>query len=72
MNGVRGEDLIYELYATTNHAAIWGSGADGAPVSETFVAGQPTTIYVFARVEAGQRPSSGRFTDDVVIQVLSL
>jgi spore coat protein U-like protein len=70
MKGARGEDLNYDLYSSSNHAAIWGSGGDGAPVSQTVAGGHPTTIYIYARIESNQRAAAGHFTDAIEIEAL--
>ncbi len=63
----RGADLVYDLFATADRSSIWGSGGDGAPVTETFPAGIPTTIYIYARIPAHQQSAAGEFTDSIDI-----
>jgi spore coat protein U-like protein len=66
-----GTGLTYDLYSAPNHASVWGSGGDGASVSATVPAGRPLTLFIYARIPAGQRPVAGDFTDDVEIQTLA-
>lgn len=63
-------DLAYDLFATTGNAAVWGSGGDGAPLTQTFSAGRPTRLFVYARVAAHQHPVAGRYDDDLAIELL--
>lgn len=65
-----GTDLAYDLFATTGNAAVWGSGADGAPLTQTFSAGRPTRLFVYARVAARQHPAAGAYDDDLAIELL--
>jgi spore coat protein U-like protein len=67
-NGMRSADLVYDLYSTPNHASVWGSGSDGESVVQTVPAGRPVTIFIYARIPAGQRPLAGEFTDNIEIQ----
>jgi spore coat protein U-like protein len=66
-SGTRGSDLLYDLYATPDHSSIWGSGSDGVTVPQTFSAGQPTIIYIYARIPAHQQPAPGQFSDNIDI-----
>jgi spore coat protein U-like protein len=66
-SGTRGADLTYHLYATPDHSSIWGSGSDGVTVPQTFPAGQPTIMYIYARIPAHQQPVPGQFSDSIDI-----
>ena len=68
--GIPGAGLSYDLYATPNHAAIWGDGADGAPVSQTFSGGSPTILYIYARIPAHQQSDAGQFSDNIEIMTM--
>ncbi len=65
--GAGGRELTYDLYSSANHAAVWGSGGDGAPIEQTFAAGRPTTVYVYARIPPHQQAVAGRFDDSIEI-----
>jgi spore coat protein U-like protein len=67
-NGMQSADLTYDLYSAPNHASVWGSGSDGASVVQTVPAGRPVTVFIYARIPAGQRPLAGEFTDNIEIQ----
>jgi spore coat protein U-like protein len=70
-SGTRGADITYDLYATPDHSTIWGSGGDGAIVTQTFPAGRPTTVFVYARIPPHQQPpAAGHFNDSVAIVTL--
>ncbi len=65
-----GNDLAYDLFAATGPGAVWGSGGDGAPVTQMFMAGRPTRLFVYARVAGHQHPAAGSYDDDLAIQLL--
>jgi len=69
-SGTRGPDLTYDLYATPDHSSIWGSGGDGATVLQTFAAGRPTIVYIYARIPAHQQPTPGQLSDSVGIMTM--
>lgn len=63
----RGPDLVYDLFARPDRSSIWGSGGDGASVTQIFPAGRPTTVYVYARIPAHQHSVAGQFNDSIGI-----
>ena len=63
----QGGELSYDLYSTSNHSLVWGSGSDGVAVSETVRGGTSTIVYVYARIPAHQAPLSGQFSDRIDI-----
>jgi spore coat protein U-like protein len=65
--GEKASRLAYDLYADPQRSVIWGNGADGTIVRQTIAGGQPTTVYIYARIPPQQKPSAGRFTDSVEI-----
>lgn len=65
--GEKASQLTYNLYADRQRSVIWGNGADGTIVRQTIPAGQPTTVYIYARIPPQQKPAAGRFTDSVEI-----
>jgi spore coat protein U-like protein len=63
MSGGATNGLRYDLFATPDRRAVWGSGSDGETVIRSFPAGTPTTVYVYARIPAHQKVAAGRFND---------
>jgi spore coat protein U-like protein len=55
------------LFTTSAHTTIWGDGGDGITVPMTFAAGHPTTMYIYARIPANQRPAAGQYHENIEI-----
>jgi len=47
-----GAALRYDLYTTPDRSVMWGNGTDGASITRAFAGGQPTIVYVYARIPA--------------------
>jgi spore coat protein U-like protein len=61
-----GDVLRYNLYTDAAHTDVWTNAAPGeAPPS----AGFPVVMNVYGRVEEGQTPSAGDYSDTVVVTV---
>jgi spore coat protein U-like protein len=67
MSGGSTNGLRYDLFATPDRTAVWGSGSDGQTVMRSFPAGTPTTVYVYARIPPRQKVSAGRFNDSFFV-----
>jgi spore coat protein U-like protein len=67
LSGGSTKGLRYDLFATPDRGAVWGSGSDGATVTRSFSAGTPTTVYVYARIPPHQKVSAGRFNDSLFV-----
>jgi spore coat protein U-like protein len=66
-SATQGGELSYDLYSTPNHSLVWGSGSDGGGVSEAFIGGKSTIVYIYAHIPAHQTPLSGQFSDRIDI-----
>jgi spore coat protein U-like protein len=67
MSGGSTNGLHYDLFATPDRGAVWGSGSDGQTVTRSFPASTPTTVYVYARIPPHQKVPAGRFNDSFFV-----